>query len=365
MSMIKKEFTVRFNTPAFLGDADQKGAWRTPPFKALLRQWWRVAAAGEKGVDFQSDRLREKEGLLFGHAWLKDEKGKHWAMKSEVLVRLTPWEEGRLTKLDKVGQVCHPEVNNPRMQPCPSGTPGRMVGADLYLGFGSVGTRGLSHERAISPSQSAKLLLGFPKKEQEIMAKTIDLIQVFGTLGGRSRNGWGSVVLQDEGLKDAWTVLHDWDFLGEVAKEIGECMHREWPHAIGRGEDGRLLVWRTPAKAAWMEVMRELARIKIAFRTSLKFTGLSPEERHVLAYPVTNHEVSAWGKENVRIPNQLRFKVIRGQQGFVGLAFHLPCKLPDKLSPSLPVPRQIQVWEKVHARLDKEMTRIDQQGGRP
>jgi CRISPR-associated protein Cmr1 len=35
MKMIKKEFTVRFNTPAFLGDAEQTGAWRTPPFKSI------------------------------------------------------------------------------------------------------------------------------------------------------------------------------------------------------------------------------------------------------------------------------------------------------------------------------------------
>ena len=32
---------VRFLTPAFLGDAEQKGVWRVPPFKAQLRYWWR------------------------------------------------------------------------------------------------------------------------------------------------------------------------------------------------------------------------------------------------------------------------------------------------------------------------------------
>jgi CRISPR-associated protein Cmr1 len=226
-----------------------------------------------------------------------------------------------------------------------------------------VGTRGLRHKRAISPIQPVKLLLGFPEQEEMTMTKTIDLIQVFGTLGGRSRNGWGSIVFQDGGLRDAWTVLHDRNSFVKMARQLGECMHLEWPHALGQGEDGRLLVWRTQSMATWAEVMKELARIKIAFRTSLKFTGASPEERHVLAYPVTNHEVSAWHKENVRIPNQLRFKVIRAQQGFVGLAFHLPCRLPGTLSPTFPVPNQIQVWEKVHAKLDKEMTRIDKQGG--
>lgn len=33
-------YQLRFQTPAFLGNAQQQGQWRTPPFKALLRQWW-------------------------------------------------------------------------------------------------------------------------------------------------------------------------------------------------------------------------------------------------------------------------------------------------------------------------------------
>jgi CRISPR-associated protein Cmr1 len=38
--MVKQTYTVRFVTPAFLGNVEQQGQWRTPPFKALLRQWW-------------------------------------------------------------------------------------------------------------------------------------------------------------------------------------------------------------------------------------------------------------------------------------------------------------------------------------
>ena len=32
-------YQLRFQTPAFLGNAQQQGQWRTPPLKALLRQW--------------------------------------------------------------------------------------------------------------------------------------------------------------------------------------------------------------------------------------------------------------------------------------------------------------------------------------
>lgn len=34
--MKKLEYTIRFTTPAFLGNADRSGRWRTTPFKALL-----------------------------------------------------------------------------------------------------------------------------------------------------------------------------------------------------------------------------------------------------------------------------------------------------------------------------------------
>ena len=41
-------YRLSFFTPAFLGNANQQAQWRTPPLKALLRQWWRVAALNTK-----------------------------------------------------------------------------------------------------------------------------------------------------------------------------------------------------------------------------------------------------------------------------------------------------------------------------
>lgn len=36
--MIRKELKLSFVTPAFLGNAEQRAQWRTPPIKALLRE---------------------------------------------------------------------------------------------------------------------------------------------------------------------------------------------------------------------------------------------------------------------------------------------------------------------------------------
>ena len=68
--MQQREYTVRFTTPAFPGNAEQSGQWRTPPFKALLRQWWRVAWAASNQFNVNVTEMRQAEGLLFGNAWL-------------------------------------------------------------------------------------------------------------------------------------------------------------------------------------------------------------------------------------------------------------------------------------------------------
>ncbi|NJD67383.1 MAG: hypothetical protein FIA90_01710, partial [candidate division NC10 bacterium] len=84
------EYKVTFTTPAFLGNAEQQAQWRTPPFKALLRQWWRVAAA--RDCAFNHARLREAEARLFGAA---NDKGGESQM-SQVRLRLDIWAQGSL-----------------------------------------------------------------------------------------------------------------------------------------------------------------------------------------------------------------------------------------------------------------------------
>jgi CRISPR-associated protein Cmr1 len=72
--------------PAFLGNAEQSGQWRTPPFKALLRQWWRVAYAADHRFSVDVDRMREDEGRLFGAAADAADSN-----RSRVRIRLDRW----------------------------------------------------------------------------------------------------------------------------------------------------------------------------------------------------------------------------------------------------------------------------------
>jgi len=338
--MQKAVWQMDFATPAFLGNAEQRAQWRTPPIKALLRQWWRVLEWNSRSHDL--DSLRKKEGGLFGVA--ADDGGE--SRQSQVRIRLdTPWVDGSAADWPKMAGLHHPEVKVP-VQP------------DLYLGFGPITTK--SRRSALAARARADLRLAAP--DAFPLDDLTQLVAWFGTLGSRSRNGWGSLRIEGVALPG-----QDDPLLVRIARPLEDCLKQEWPHALGR--DGkRLLVWQTQPRQDWREAMRELAMVKIAFRTQFKFSSGEPHQelhpRHLLAYPVTKHGYANW-KNTDRLGNQLRFKVLRESRQFIGLAFHLPCRLPDDLANRLaPADRnrlrqqELEVWRAVHAVLDNKMTRL-------
>ncbi len=334
MTMETRDYIVRFLTPAFLGDAQQNGRWRTPPFKHLLREWWRVAYAEAHGFGVNVAEMRNEEARLFGAA--AGDRGK----RSLVRLRLGRWDEGKLKQWPAGGKVHHPEV----------GRGGVSVGADLYLGYGPLAydrnTRStiLKANAAIQAEEENRLSLACPQSDHELLDRALALIHAFGTLGGRSRNGWGSIQLEKE-TREIQLPLRDWK----------ACLREEWAHAIGRDEQGGALVWRTRQTFDdWKALMKALARIKIELRTSFPFSGGGPhpsaQDRHWLSYPVTNHSVRPWGNQR-RLPNSLRFKVRRDGNGrLYGVIFHMPCRPPKEFRPDTST--LSQVWQRVHQFLD-------------
>lgn len=337
--MKQLEYTVRFDTPAFLGDATQSGRWRTPPIKAQLRQWWRVAYAAERKFDVRVDRMREEEGLLFGNAWLDDN---FW--KSQVRLRLNRWDEGQLRRTDwsPFATVTHPEVRPP-------------VASDLYLGYGPVmlprGTARptLKANAAIQAGESARLSLAFPEEANPHVERALWLMDRYGTVGGRSRNGWGSYALvpqEDTPVLSGSVPLRPWR----------DCLQLDWPHAIGQDDEKDPLIWQTEPKEDWKALMKMLAVIKIGLRTQFVFPKITPphptiEPRHWLSYPITTHTTKQWDRV-ARLPNQLRFKVRRTNDGkFIGVIFHMPHLPPPAFQP---VGAKIaNTWQTVHALLDE------------
>lgn len=113
------EYRLNFATPAFLGNAQQQAQWRTPPIKALIRQWWRVVKAPQ--VRFNVAELRAAEGGLFGAA--SDDE----SHRSLVRLRLKHWNDGQLDNDTWPKQ----EMKNIQVGQ-------GQVRADVYLGFGPI-----------------------------------------------------------------------------------------------------------------------------------------------------------------------------------------------------------------------------------
>lgn len=364
MTMRTLTYQVSFNTPAFLGNAEQQAQWRTPPFKALLRQWWRVVKAPQVGYDHRE--LLTLENELFGAAFDGGEAKSH---RSLVQLRLSGWEEGTLTQLPTMATQPHPEVKNRDGKPV-------AVGTAVYLGFGPVTLHNM--RKAIAPNaQPHTLKLRLPEAHVADIRKAMQLAAWFGTVGSRSRNGWGSLQLEGEGLL-GYGDLCDSQLavqapLRSVAHALGDRLASEWPHALGACADARPAVWRVVAgrDAAqgkytgftdWRHVLERLAALKIGFRTQFKLNSGAPhnavEDRHVLAYPVTNHGLA--GLNNARLASQMRFKVAKSKDGqFFGLITHLPCAMPAAFFDSSRVrapstEKQVDVWQQVHSFLNTQ-----------
>ena len=365
--MTELHYRLSFNTPAFLGNAQQQAQWRTPPIKALIRQWWRVVRAESVGYD--AARLLAAENELFGAA---GKEGASWG-KSNVKLRLEHWNPGNLKDWPDLDiKARHPEVQG-----------GRDIGADLYLGFGPLEfSRALkrtalginkatgAQRSAIGDSPNAKsdqiLALRFPSKHLAEITAATQLAAWFGTLGSRSRNGWGS--LEWLALESTQALLPlSSSVIAGFTRPLASCFNIDWAHSIGCSSDGRPAVWLSQTKTNWRDVMRDLAVLKIAFRTSLSLAG-KPDGvfalRHLLAYPVTNHSVREWGGK-ARLGGQIRFKVARVGADWQARVVHLPCALPAELLNNLSADNrrmvaseQLGAWQTVHDLLDKNIQRL-------
>ena len=312
------EYTVNFLTPAFLGNAGQSGQWRTPPFKALLRQWWRVVWATQHGIPVDIGKMREKEGELFGNAGAEAKS----SGRSKVLLRLDDWSEGKLSD-NKWKQ----EGNSRKfVQRIPKKGGGSIAFDPIhYAGYGLLKNSSQMEQKrscAISRKESGILKIAVPDSDWNDVTQAMSLIHQYGTLGGRSRNGWGSVELTTA-AQDA--MLHN---ISKFCRQWQEALELDWPQAIGQDEKGSL-VWEIREgfqDENWKALMAKFGTIRKQIRSIIKAPSGS-----------------------IRLPNTIRFKARRaGDNSIKGVIFHMPCKPP----PGIKVQYSIQQWETVHKQLD-------------
>lgn len=339
---------IEFLSPTFLGGADQNAELRSAPFKNLLRQWWRVANGHLPAV-----RLREEEGKLFG-AVLGDSS----AQASQLRLVL---EKGKRFAIDTempfLGTLDHPEVRRGDGNPRP-------LDRRLYLGYGPITNENAKTiiRKFIKPGSVVKASVYISKDSLETFRHTLSLLFHFGTLGSRSRNGFGSVALLYDNTKLSLISLADLMRTSITFDFRMEEQNKRYPSQLC--SDGqKLLCWDyipenfEKVDQAWQEIFHKFADIYMRARTMLRFQHANRlEARHLLGYPAgANHKVSDWGGNKGRMPSQLRLMVKRNdQEQIVGRILHLPHPIPKQWDNRLG--NQADIWKQVHAFLDQQPT---------
>ncbi|MBI5967394.1 MAG: hypothetical protein HY882_06010 [Deltaproteobacteria bacterium] len=345
-------------TPMFLGNASQDAELRAAPFKAQLRYWWRVAY----GHDISTEDLFEKESLLFG-------KGGKEAGRSLVTVQVygsLKKEEGLFSEWQKMEKqkVKHPEVDKPM---------DGLVNPLLYLGgIGLMNPIGRVKHSYFPPKSNFTVCVTFPEAFQKDLVRVMDFVRAFGAIGARCRNGWGSFQTSNSSIPDQEPLI--------TAFPWKQGMQRhDYPNCFGMDDRGFLLWGTQNISSGWAECMREIAKAYISLRvidfpdptTKMTLKAFDPggkdkpAERHLLGFPLTHHEAlqaQNWGNHG-RHASPLRFVVRKSATGFVGLALHLPFRLSDEMNRDgkkeyFSVENQIEVWDRVHRKLDILMERV-------
>lgn len=280
-SMEKLKYEFKFNTPAFIGNEKQDSQLRTPPFKALIRHWWRFVWVSKNGGDIE--QMRACENFLFGSASGEN----NGSQKSKIRIRL-PWTPGTMNQVN-------------------SGT---------YLLYGKI-DKG-SVKTSIATENSFALQIAVPRENVPEIETTMKLILDYGTIGGRSRNGWGSIHLTPS--QNNQFKLRD---ISQFTQNWKEALEEGWPYAIGKDEIGPL-IWQTESCQNWNQVMSKLSEIRKEMSKSAK---KFPNGRRWLSYPVKDTQVPELDNKDRRMPNALRFKVRidpTNQNRVRGIIFFVP-----------------------------------------
>ena len=175
---MKIDFTLRLVTPAYAGGADQtiSDGIRPPTVKALLRFWWRTMHS-----DLPPQELFKREARIFGST-----------------------KTGQGLRIKPRGKVSGGEPQNAPVEE-------RDI-VHTYLAYGAVAwnneTRRPETRCARIPQDYAVNFalsgnLSNPNDEEEIK-KALWLFSVFGTLGSRSRRGWGSIKVDVIACEGGW-----------------------------------------------------------------------------------------------------------------------------------------------------------------
>ncbi len=309
------KFEVEFITPAFLGGADGNAEIRTAPFKNLIRRWWRIANG-----NLNSNELWQKESELFGSTEKNPETENKIFGKSKIELKI---------------------VNNfPCQDLYSNDSEKNKLNKFLYLGYGPISNKQAETRRFIKPNSKIPMILTVPKNEKESFINILSLINLFGSIGSRSRKGFGSISIipnEDFKLSNLNKLKED---ISSLFLEPSKMNIKNYPFCIGKDEKG-VLCWNTiTPKDTYEEVLNELTEI---YRNVVK----AAKEKSSNGRMILGSAVGIKGIDEIkRIPSSLILKVAKSGKKYTGRIFHLPFNINTEIKD------QDKVWSAIYSCLD-------------
>ena len=298
------KFEVEFITPCFLGGADGNAEIRVAPFKNLIRRWWRIANG-----HLSSEELWKKESELFGSTQKNPDivEANRSKKSSEKQLEIFGKSKVDLKITERKFNISNSKIDLGNFD-----TEFGSMSLGKYLGYGAVGSKNY-----IEPSSKICFTITCLKENQQELINSIFLIHLFGTIGSRSHNGWGSLSINPLNFKFSPDVVFekftDWN---KVIKDL-----KNFPHLIGKDEKG-VLCWKTSNYRNWTEAFSEIGNIYINLVSSIKNNCYDLNCRKLLGF--------ATGKE--RMPSQFIIKIVKTKvkigdgiaTRYYGLIVHTP-----------------------------------------
>lgn len=187
--MKKITFEIETITPMFIAGADQqKAELRAASIKGLLRFWWRALQA-----EPDLERLRKKEAKIFGSS--EEGVGSSFGIRLSNTENIQPIN----TRLPNNNQIHTVTFRSQRQN--------RQITINIleYLAYGPYNPQGRQLRPYIPVNKKFNLVFSFnnDKYLSEVL-RAMYVFSLFGGLGSRSRNGFGSFCIANfqEAFKD-------------------------------------------------------------------------------------------------------------------------------------------------------------------
>lgn len=331
------KYEIEVLTPMFLGGADQNGELRAAPFRNAIRTFYRVV---------KGEAVLEKERELFGGLDLNP--GGKLTQKSKLQIQV--FSEGNIELMAEKTMPALGEMHNKE-------SPGKPAKKAAYLGLGPVAFNGSLAKKPIKPGQKFNLVVRYPKSVENDFNAAVSMFVHFGSLGARSRNGWGSFSCSPlDGTINILSSNELHDKYGKQFSTIFQSSQNIYPHALSLVGDKKLIWQLGESYASWENAMSAGAEAYMNLKHNMQIGAGGPHDRHLIGYPLMNHPATKEGR-NERMPSQIHIIIRKNDGKYICFFMHLAHPISGNLRGYFDnLNRQKEVFEKMHKYLDSEKT---------